>query len=208
VTPTESREVVLGLSRERLARATSRFERTARDAAERINQLKQEKLALERRLHDLETLFAQERQNFEQRASVLASVASESEERAKAFTDANARLADQEQVMNEQLATITRLESELANRASQLRDQKEMELAWQAELEEWKTTATQLEVRVQKISAEREAFRTKIMEDERMNAQYVLKLTPEDREHAANAIDTLLDQFAALESKVMATEET
>jgi Tfp pilus assembly protein PilN len=106
VTPTESREVVLGLSRERLARATTHLERIARDAAERIHQLKQEKQTLEQRLHDVETLFAQERQNFEQRATLLASVASETEERAKAFTDLNKRLDEQERLLNEQIETI------------------------------------------------------------------------------------------------------
>ncbi len=207
MTPTESREVVLGLSRERLARATTRFERLARDAAERIHNLKQEKQTLEKRLSDLESLFTQERQNFEQRASVLASVASESEERAIAFTDLNARLTDQERLLNEQIGTITRLESELANRSTQLKEQQEVETLWQTELSESKAKTAQLEDRLEKISKEREAFRTRIFEDERMNAQYVLKLTSDDRDHAAKAIDALLDQFALMESRVLATEE-
>jgi exonuclease VII large subunit len=207
VTPTESREVVLGLSRERLARATTHLERIARDAAERIHQLKQEKQTLERRLHDLETLFAQERQNFEQRASLLASVSSESEERAKEFTDLNKRLADQEWLLNEQITTISRLEAELANSALQLKEQREYETTWQSELDEWKTKTAQLEDRVEKISKERDAFRTRIFEDERMNAQFVLKLTSDDRDTAAKALDSLLDQISAMESRVLATEE-
>jgi exonuclease VII large subunit len=207
LTPTESREVVLGLSRERLARATTRFERIARDAAERIHQLKQEKQTLERRLHDLETLFAQERQNFEQRVSVLTTVASESEERTKALTDLNARMSDQERLLNEQLMTISRLEAELASRALQLKEQQELETLWQSELAESKTKTAQLEDRVEKISAEREAFRSKIMDNERVNAQYVLKLTSEDKDTAAKAIDSLLDQISAMESRVLATEE-
>jgi DNA repair exonuclease SbcCD ATPase subunit len=207
VTPTESREVVLGLSRERLARATTRFERLARDAAERINHLKQEKLALERRLADVESLFTQERQNFEQRVSVLESVASESEERTKSFTDLNVRHTDQERLLNEQIETITRLEAELANRGVQLKEQQEIETLWQAELAESKTKVAQLEDRVEKISAEREAFRTKIFDNERVNAQYVLKLTSDDRDSAAKAIDSLIDQFSTMESRVLATED-
>ncbi len=207
MTPTESREVVLGLSRERLARATTHLERIARDAAERIHQLKQEKQTLEQRLHDVETLFAQERQNFEQRATLLASVSSESEERAKEFTDLNKRLADQERLLNEQITTISRLEAELANSALQLKEQREYETAWQSELDEWKTKTAQLEDRVEKISKERDAFRTRIFDDERMNAQYVLKLTSDDQGTAAKAIDSLLDQIAAMELRMLATEE-
>jgi exonuclease VII large subunit len=207
VTPTESREIVLGLSRERLARATTRFERLARDAAERIHHLKQEKQALEKRLADVESLFAQERQNSEQRVSVLESVASESEERAKAFTDLNVRHTDQERLLNEQIETINRLEAELANRGVQLKEQQEIETLWQAELTEAKAKTSQLEDRVEKISAEREAFRTKIFENERVNAQYVLKLTSDDRDNAAKALDSLIDQFSTMESRVLATEE-
>ncbi len=207
MTPTESREVVLGLSRERLARATTRFERLARDAAERINHLRQEKQTLERRLADVESLSIQERQNFEQRISVLTSVASESEERAIAFTDLTARLANQERVLNEHVETIARMESELANKTSQLKEQQEVETLWQSELDEWKTKAAQLEERIGKIGKERDAFRTRIFEDERVNAQYALKLTQEDRDNAAKAIESLIDQFAAMESRVLATEE-
>ncbi len=207
MTPTESREVVLGLSRERLARATTRFERLARDAAERIQHLKQEKQALEKRLADVESLFAQERQNFEQRVSVLTSVASESEERAKAFTDLNVRLTDQERLLNEQIATITRLEAELANRGVQLKEQQEIETLWQAELTESKTKIAQLEDRIEKISAERESFRATIFENERVNAQYVLKLTSDDRDSAAIAIESLIEQFSTMESRVLAAEE-
>jgi DNA repair exonuclease SbcCD ATPase subunit len=207
VTPTESREVVLGLSRERLARATTRFERLARDAAERIHHLRQEKQTLERRLADVEALSTQERQNFEQRISVLTSVASESEERATAFTDLNARLANQERMLNDHIETIARLESEHATRTSQLKEQQEVETLWQSELEEWKSKTAQLEERIGKIGKERDAFRTRIFEDERVNAQYALKLTQEDRDNAAKAIESLIDQFAAMESRVLAAEE-
>jgi chromosome segregation ATPase len=207
VTPTESREVVLGLSRERLARAMTRFERLARDAAERIHHLKQEKQALEKRLADLEALFTQERQNFEQRASLLTSVSSESDERAKAFIDLNARHADQERLLNEQSETIARLESELATRKEQLKEQASVGSTSQAELVEWKTKTAQLEDRLEKIGKERDAFRTRIFEDERMNAQYVLRLTADDRDNAAKAMDALIDQLSAMESRAQIAGE-
>ncbi len=207
MTPTESREVVLGLSRERLARATTRFERLARDAAERIQHLKQEKLALERRLADVQALSTQERQNFEQRVSVLTSVASESEERASAFTDLNARLADQERLLNEQNETIVRLESDIATGKEQLKEQASAGSTSQAELAEWKSKTAQLEERLEKIGKERDSFRAKIFENERINAQYAVRLTSDDRDNAAKAIESLIDQFAAMESRVLATEE-
>jgi hypothetical protein len=82
-----------------------------------------------------------------------------------------------------------------------------LETAWQVELAEWKTKTAQLEDRVEKISKERDAFRARIFDDERMNAQYVLKLTSDDQGIAAKAIDSLLDQIAAMESRMLATEE-
>ncbi len=207
MTPTESREAVLGLSRERLARACSRFERVARDAAERIVQLKAEKFTLERRLTDLETLFAQERQNFDQRAALLASVTSESEERTKAFSDLNARLNDQERLLNEQIETISRLESELENRSSELRGQIATETAWQAELAEWKSKVANVEQRLEATTAERDSLRAKIYDDERMNAQFVLHLTPDDRDNAAKAIDLLIEQLSRIESRTLIANE-
>jgi chromosome segregation ATPase len=198
--------VVLGLSRERLARATTRFERLARDAAERIHHLKQEKQTLEKRLVDLESLFNQERQNFEQRASLLTSISSESEERAKAFTDLNARHAAQERLLNEQSETIAHLESELAARKEELKEQSSVGSTSQAELEEWKAKTAQLEDRLEKIGKERDSFRAKIFENERVNAQYVLRLTSDDRDNAAKAIDTLIDQFSAIELRLQNAE--
>ncbi len=207
MTPTESREVVLGLSRERLARASARLERIARDAAERIHQLKQEKQTLERRLTDLDSLYTQERQNFEQRASLLSSVATESEERSKAFNELNARLNDQERLLSEQIDTISRLESELASRGEQLNKQKALEAAWSAELTEWKAKTTQLEERIGKISSERDTFRTQIVENERMNAQYVLRFTADDRDNAKRTMDKLIDQLSIVESRMQISEE-
>lgn len=207
MTPTESREVVLGLSRERLARASSRFERVARDAAERIVQLKAEKRALERRLTDLETLFAQERQNFDQRAALLASVGAESDEHKKASSDLAARMSDQERLLSEQIETIASLESELENRSSELQNQGALESAMQTELAEWKVKAAQLEKRLESTGAERDALRAKTYEDERMNAQYALHLTPEDRDKAAKAIDSLIDQLSTIESRTLVANE-
>jgi chromosome segregation ATPase len=207
VTSTESREVVLGLSRERLARATSRFERVARDAAEHIIQLKAEKRALERRLADLETLFAQERQNFEQRAALLASVGAESEEHKKTSSDFATRLTDQERLLSEQIETIARLESELENRSSELQNQSALETTLLAELAEWRAKFAQIEERLEATGAERDALRSKTYEDERMNAQYALHFTPEDRDKAAKAIDALIDQLAIIESKTLVANE-
>jgi chromosome segregation ATPase len=207
LTPTESREVVLGLSRERLARASARLERIARDAAERIHQLKQDKQALERRLTDLDSLYTQERQNFEQRASLLSSVATESEERSKAFNELNARLNDQERLLSEQIDTISRLESELASRGEQLNKQKALEDAWSAELTEWKSKTAQLEDRISKISSERDSFRAQIVENERMNAQYVMRFTADDRESAKKAMDKLIDQLSVVESRMQISED-
>jgi exonuclease VII large subunit len=207
LTPTESREVVLGLSRERLARASARLERIARDAAERIHQLKQDKQALERRLTDLDSLYTQERQNFEQRASLLSSVATESEERSKAFNELNARLNDQERLLSEQIDTISRLESDLASRGEQLNKQKALDAERSSELTEWKAKTAQLEERIGKISSERDTFRTQIVENERMNAQYVMRFTADERESAKKAMDKLIDQLSMVESRMQISED-
>ncbi len=207
MTPTESREVVLGLSRERLARAMTRLERTARDAAERIQHLKEEKRALEKRLSDMETLFAQERQNFDQRASLIESVKTESQERAKEFTNLSMRLNDQDRLLNEQIEIIAKLESELENRSVELQKQQKLETTWKSEVSEWKDKFAQLEERLNVVSAERDKLRQTIYEDERMDAQYVLHLTPDDRDKAAKVLDALMDQLSTIESRALLTNE-
>jgi DNA repair exonuclease SbcCD ATPase subunit len=207
VTPTESREVVLTLSRERLARASSRLERAARDASERILHLKDEKRALEQRLKDLEHLFAQERQNFDQRASLLESLKSENEERAKTFTELQSQLQDSERLLNEQHVKVSLLEVELAERGVVLQNQQAMDQTWQAELNEWKEKTTQLEQRLGNVTSERDTLRANVYDNERRNAQFVLHFTQEDRESAAHAIEVLLNQVASLEEKALASEE-
>ncbi|GEM_PF-2087000 len=207
MTPTESREVVLGLSRERLARATARLERVARDAVERIHHFKHEKQALERRLADLETLFTQERQNFEQRAALLSSMTSETTERSKAFEDLTARLNEQERLVSEQMETIAALNSELAQQTEKLREQESQGAGSRNEITEWRTKAEELERRLQKATGEREALKSKLYEDERQAAQFVLHLTADDRDRAAKAIDSLIDQLSAIENRTFALEE-
>ncbi len=207
MTPTASREIVLGLSRERLARATSRLERVARDAAERINHLKQEKAALEHRLSDLEKLFEQERQNFEQRAALLNSVTTETEERSKAFEELNARLTDQERLLSEQIETISHLEGELETRRTQLLEQQTVETAWKGELAEWQGKVEQLEDRLKKTSDERDNLKSKLYDNERVAAQYVMHFTADDRDKATKAIDTLIDQLSVLETRATIANE-
>lgn len=203
MTPTETRDIVLGLSRERLARASARLERVTRDAVERITLLKQEKLALERRLIDLETLFAQERQNFEQRAALLTSESAESAERAKALDNLSGKLNEQEGLLYEQIETISKLESELANRAAELGELHTAEEAWKAEIAEWKAKFQQAEERLAQTGEERDSLKSKIYESERMAAQYVLHFTPEERDKASKAIDSLIDSLSEIESRTM-----
>jgi chromosome segregation ATPase len=167
VTPTESREVVLSLSRERLARATTRLERVTRDAVERITHLRLEKSSLEKRLVDLEKLFETERSNFEQRAALLTSVSSETEERTKEYNELSTRLSEQERLLNEQLDTIAKLEGDLSNRALQLRDQQQTESAWKKELDQWKAKVEQLDSRLEKTTSERDTMRKQLYDAER-----------------------------------------
>jgi chromosome segregation ATPase len=207
VTPTESREVVLSLSRERLARAATRLERVTRDAVERIGHLRQEKQALEKRLTDLEKLFEQERSNFEQRAALLTSVTSESEERTQEYNELCSRLAEQERLLNEQLETIAKLESELSNHTLQLRDQQKTDSAWKKEIDQWKAKVEQIESRLEKTTTERDTLRTQLYETERESAQFVLRLTGEERDKAGKSIDTLIDQLSKIETRIVATEK-
>jgi chromosome segregation ATPase len=207
VTPTESREVVLSLSRERLARATTRLERVTRDAVERITHLRQEKSSLEKRLVDLEKLFETERSNFEQRAALLTSVSSETEERTKEYNELCTRLTEQERLLNEQLDTIAKLEGDLSNRALQLRDQQHTESAWKKELDQWKAKVEQLESRLEKTTTERDTMRKQLYDAERESAQFVLHLTAEERDKAAKSIDTLVDQLSKMETRIVATEK-
>jgi len=145
MTPTETHEYTLSQSRERLARAISKFERLARDAAETIAGLRHEKAGAEKRLADLTALFSQERSNFEQRAALVDSVKTESEERAKSSEQLNTRLEEQERLMNEQLQTISQLESALETSSRELKERAELEAAWKSEMEEWTGKVARLE---------------------------------------------------------------
>src|ERR1019366_1634309 len=97
--------------------------------------------------------------------------------------------------------------SELAARKEQLKEQASVGSTSQAELVEWKTKTAQLEDRLEKIGKERDSFRAKIFENERVNAQYVLRLTSEDRDNAAKAMDALIDQLSAMESRAQIAGE-
>ncbi len=207
VTPSITLSVALSASREHLARALARLERLTRDASETITHQRHEKQQLERRLADLSKLVEQERSNFQQRESLLTSVASETEERAKAFTELSARLNDQERLLAEQLESIGRLESEMENRAMQIREQGSVEAAWKHELEEWTGKVERLESRLAEVAAERDEFKKQAYEREREDAQYVVRLTQDDREHAAKAVDALLDQLSILETRITITQE-
>ena len=199
-----SREIVLSLSRERLARAVSKLDRLARDAAETIANLRQEKREIEARLADVTRLFEQERSNFAQRAALLQSVTNESEERAKSFDELNARLNDQERLLNEQLETITRLESELGEGVVQLRERQKLEEAWQNELKEWKQKVEQAETRLKETASERDFMKAQLYQHEREAAHYAVRLSQEERSKAVNAIDTLIDKLSSIESRIEA----
>lgn len=208
MTPAESREITLSLSRERLARAIAKFERVSRDAVETISGLRQEKLVLEKQFSDLTKLYDQDRSNFEQRAALLSSVKTETEERAKSFDELTCRLDDQERLMNEQIAMIGHLEAELSDRAGQLRERSELEAAWKNEIEEWRSKVAQLQGHLETAQTERDALQTQLYDHEREDAQYALRLTPEERDHAAKSIDALLDQLGAMESRIVSGVET
>jgi len=202
MTPVESQETTLILSRERLARAIAKFERLARDASETISGLRQEKQGLERRLADLTKLVEQERSNFQQRAALLSSAKSETEERAKAADELNRRLMEQEGLMSQQLETIARLESQIEDNRRQFADLKEAEAESQHERSEWRTKVEQLQSRLETVLGERDAMKSQLYQHEREEAQFALKMTPEDRDKAAKAIDSLLDQLATMETRV------
>ncbi|MDP4200623.1 MAG: hypothetical protein Q8922_09355 [Bacteroidota bacterium] len=199
--------VALNANREQLARALARLERLTRDAIETITHQRQEKHQLERRLSDLTKLVEQERSNFQQRESLLSSAKSETEERAKAFTELSARLNEQERLLAQQLETIGRLESDLDTRAMQIREQESAEAAWRHELEEWSGKVERLEARLAETTAERDEIKKQFYEREREDAQYVVRLSQEDRTRAAKAVDALIDQLSILETRITLTQE-
>jgi chromosome segregation ATPase len=202
MTPVESQETTLTLSRERLARAISKFERLARDAGETITALRQEKQGLDRRLADLTKLVEQERSNFKQKTALLTSFNLETEERAKTAEDLNRRLTEQEGLMTEQLETITRLESQLEQSSREFSKRDVLEAAGNQEMEEWRAKVSQLEGRLANTQSERDSMKSELYEHERQEAHFALRLTPEDRDKAAKAIDTLLDQLTVMETRI------
>lgn len=202
MTLSENHEAVLIASRERLARASAHLERLTRDAAETILHQRQEKEQLERRLAEMGKLVEQERSNFEQRAALLTSVTSETEQRAKAFDELSARLNDQERLLSEQLETIATLESELSDRAMQLREQQGIEQAWRREIDEWKSKVEALESRLEETARDRDSLKGQFYEREREDAQYSVRWTADQRDHASKMLDSLMEELTVLETRI------
>ena len=80
-------------------------------------------------------------------------------------------------------------------------------MALTAEVGEWKQKVQQLEERLEKMTAERDKLKSKMYDSERVNAQYVMQFTQEDKDKAAKAIDTLLDELTIIETRLTLTNE-
>ena len=202
MTPGNTREITLNLGRERLARALSKIDRLSRDAIETITQLRLDKAELDARINDLHKRFEQERTNFEQRAILLQSVNSESEERARAFEELERAKSDQEIVIQEQLSVIATLKSELSGIGLSQNEQLEHERELRGEMEKLQAANASIEERLTAVTFERDTMKSQLYAREREDAQWALRLTAEEKIKATKAIDALIDQLASIESKV------
>jgi chromosome segregation ATPase len=197
-----TREINLSLGRDRIARALSKIERLSRDAIETIAQLRTDKQELESRMSELTKRYEQERSNLEQRAALLNSVNSESEEREKSFKELSEAKARQEHTIQGQLATIAQLKADLSDRAVIMNEQLENERNLRAEAEEMRAKAASLEERLTATSYERDTMKSQLYQKEREDAQWAIRLSSEERNKATKAIDVLIDQLSELEQRI------
>jgi chromosome segregation ATPase len=208
VTPTNSREVSLSLSRDRIARALSRLERLGRDAADIITDLRSEKRELETRLAELTKRFQLETSNFEQRSALLHSITAESEERNRMLESLSGQQAANESLIEELRTTIARLEQKLNDGRGAHADAEAAKQLLQSEKLALQDKVGELNERLEWVSKERDHFRSILVDREREDAQWALKLSPEEKEQATRAIDSLIDKLSSIETRISeATEE-
>lgn len=207
MTPSNTREVSLSLSRDRIARALSRLERLGRDAADIINDLRTEKRELETRLAELTKRFQLETSNFEQRSALLNSITAESEERNRMLESLTSQQEANEALIEELRSSIARLEQKLNDGRNA---HGEAEAAKQSLLSEklvLQDKVGELNERLEWVSKERDHFRAILVDREREDAQWALKLSPEEREHATRAIDSLIDKLSSIETRITEAAE-
>ena len=207
MTPTNSREVTLSLSRDRVARALAKLERLTRDAADTIQDLRSEKRELETRLNELTKRFQLEQGNFEQRSALLQSVTAESEERGRMLESLSAQHTANENLIEELRTTIARLEQKLNDGRSAQSDAESTKQQLLAEKATWQDKVGELNEKLEWVTKERDHFRAILVDREREDAQWALKLSPEEKENAAKAIDSLMDKLSAIESRIVEAEK-
>lgn len=207
MTPTNSREVTLSLSRDRVARALARLERLSRDAADVINDLRTEKRELETRLNELTKRFQLEQNNFEQRSALLHSITSESEERGRMLESLTKQQSDNENLIEELRTSIARLEQKLNDGRSAVGEAESSRQHLLSEKSTLQDKVGELNERLEWVTKERDHFRSMLVDREREDAQWALKLSPEEKENAARAVDALIDRLSSIETRITDAEK-
>jgi chromosome segregation ATPase len=207
VTPSNSREVALSLSRDRVARALSRLERLSRDATDTIHDLRSEKREIEQRLAELTKRFQVETNNFEQRAALLQSITVESEERARMLESLTAQQDANENLIEELRSNIARLEQKLSDGRSANGEAEATRQQLLTEKSGWQDKVGELNEKLEWVTKERDHFRTLLVDREREDAQWAIKLSPDEKENATRAIDSLMDKLSSIETRIAEAEK-
>lgn len=212
--PKNSRAITLAGAREQLARSIARLEGLSRHASEVLAHAAKEKHELEARVLDLTARLEQERSLYDQREKLFLSDKVESKSASAQATELKRELKaleakheQQELIVQEQHAAITRLESALSASAEQLTERNSRSSKELSEAATSLANMSQIEVKLAAVVKERDELKANLHQREREEARWVLKLTKDEALRATKAIDAVLDRVNRVEASVHAQAE-
>ncbi len=212
--PKNSRAITLAGAREQLARSIARLEGLARHASEVLARATKEKLELEARVLDLTARLEQERSLYDQREKLFLSdkvesksASAQASELKREMKSLEAKHEQQALIMEEQLTSITRLESALSASAEQLTERNSRSSKELSEAATSLANLSQIEAKLAAVVKERDELKANLHQHEREEARWVLKLTKDEALRATKAIDAVLDRVNRVEASVHAQAE-
>lgn len=187
--------------REDLARALARLQSTVRQAAEALNELRNEKKEMEGELRDLRESLEQERKNSTQFERIANSNRDELREASARVEVLTRKREEQETLLREQLEAIARLEEELQNSKFSISNAELGSMSSEKQIAELQNALKESEGRLESVTKERDAMKAMLYEREREDSSWALRLTEQEKVEASTLLDTLIDRVGDLEER-------
>jgi chromosome segregation ATPase len=112
-----------------------------------------------------------------------------------------------ENLIEELRTTIARLEQKLNDGRSAQSESETAKHQLLSEKAAWQDKLGELTEKLEWVTKERDHFRSILVDREREDAQWAIKLSPEEKENAAKAIDSLMDKLSAIETRIVEAEK-